>query len=62
MGSRMPIWRVELTGEWTVEDIEAVDEYEAEDLAIDYIYNTEPDYISGWATKVREDDGEEENG
>lgn len=57
----MPIWRVELTGEWLVEDVEAEDEYEAEELARDYIYDLEPDYISGWATKVREDDVEEED-
>lgn len=54
----MPIWRVELTGEWTVEDVEAEDEYEAEELAKDYIYDMDPDYISAWATKVREDDAE----
>jgi hypothetical protein len=57
----MPIWRVELTGEWTVEDVEAEDEYEAEELAKDYIYDIEPAYVSAWATKVREDDEDEEN-
>ena len=56
----MPIWKVELHGEWLVEDVEAEDEYTAEQLAEDYIYNTQPDYISAWATKIREDDAEEE--
>lgn len=55
----MPIWKVELTGEWTIEDVEAEDEYEAEELAKDYVYGMEPDYISSWATKVREDDENE---
>lgn len=57
----MPIWRVELTGEWVVEDVEAEDEYDAEELAKDYIYDLEPDYITAWATKVREDNNEEED-
>lgn len=55
----MPIWKVELTGEWLVENIEAEDEYEAEQLAEDYIYNMQPDYLSAWATKVSEDADEE---
>lgn len=57
----MPIWKVEVTGEWLVEDVEAEDEYEAEQLAIDYIYHVEPDYTSSWATKVREDEPDEED-
>lgn len=55
----MSKWKVEVTGEWLVEDVEADNEYDAEDLARDYIYNIDPDYISCWATKVREDDDAE---
>lgn len=57
----MPIWKVEVTGEWLVEDVEAASEYEAEELAIDYIYRIEPDHLSAWATKVREDEVEDED-
>ena len=56
----MPIWNVTVTGEWFIEGVEADNEYDAEDLAIDYIYNVEPDWTSSWATKVQGD--EEDNG
>lgn len=56
----MPIWEVEVTGEWLVKDVEADSEYEAEELAIDYIYRIEPDHLSAWATKVREDEPDED--
>lgn len=52
----MPIYRVEVTQEWVFNDIEAMDEFEAEELATEYAYMEPPTYTDAYVEKISDEE------